>query len=116
MSDKGLREGVSETRRRQWWEDLGEGHSRRREQHVQRPWGRSKLGMLAELTQQEVLVAGERGGEDGRWGPDRAGPGRLWCCGRLVSGAGKESLYKGNFQGVCVCWGLRRGQAVRFLF
>ena len=66
---------------------------------------------------QEVMVAGERGGEDGGWGPDCVGPCRLWCCGHLVLGAGKKSLCKRNFQGcVCVCWGPRRGQAIWFLF
>lgn len=62
VSDEGLREGVSETRIRQWWGDLGEGHSRHREQHVQRPWGRNKLGVSVELP---------RG--HGGWGEGRGG-------------------------------------------
>lgn len=37
------------------------------------------------------------------WGPDCVGPCRLWCYGPLVSGVGKESLCKRDFQGVCMC-------------
>ena len=75
---------------------------RHREQHVQRPWGGNKLGVLAELPGDRGGWRGGRiGGGTGRWGPDCVGPRRPWYCGDFVLGA--EKAFAGGILRVCVC-------------